>query len=106
MGAFLCLRTRRRLTFIKTQIPTIMFQKHAEIQITRGTAPLGNSLRVGESPRVVTSIKQGGGRRGGDNRRVTRTDTARTGGVTRFNTGALNTGGPITGGNIGGGNIT
>ena len=77
-----------------------MFPKHAETQITRGTQSIGNSLRVGESPRVTTSIKQGGGRRGGDTRRVTRTDTARTGGVTRFNTGALNTGGNPTGGNI------
>jgi hypothetical protein len=77
-----------------------MFTKHAEIQITRGTQSIGGSLRVGESPRVTTSIKRGGGRRGGDIRRVTRTDTAARGGVTRFNTGALNTSGPATGGNI------
>lgn len=80
-----------------------MFPKHAEIQITRGTQGLGNSLRVGESPRVTTSIKTDVTAPRNSGRRVTRTDTAQTGGVRRFNTGALNT--DINAGNIGGGNI-
>jgi hypothetical protein len=71
---------------------TIMFTKHAETVITRQTPSIGNSLRVGEAPRVQTSIRQGGGRRGGDIRRVTRTDRVLPSGIRTFNTGALNTG--------------
>lgn len=80
-----------------------MFPKHAEIQITRGTQGLGNSLRVGESPRVTTRIRTDVTQPRNSPTRTTRTDTAQTGGVRRFNTGALNT--DITGGNIGGGQI-
>ncbi len=79
-----------------------MFTKHAETVITRGTQAIGGSLRVGESPRVQTSFKTNVTRSAASGQRNTRTDTVRTGGVTRFNTGALNTGS----GNLGGGNIT
>lgn len=82
-----------------------MFPKHAETVITRGTQPLGNSLRVGEAPRVVTSLKKNVTKSTASGQRFTRTDRATTGGVTRNPAaGVLNTG--ITGGNIGGGGIT